>query len=181
MLRVSSEHQLGAIEEALRRAAHRHGVSISAVHPVGHLLRERDPKASEDALSFTLCHHELYAALLGADIRMAAFLPCRVAAYWQAGRVTLESMSPVEFGRLLNRPDLVQLAGPLETVLCQIMQEAARPLAAAAQVPTAVRRSGLGATEEQVNLRASIPQRIDCRGTKVEDLGGTGQHDSQGG
>jgi uncharacterized protein (DUF302 family) len=181
MLRVSSEHHLEAIEEALRRAANRYGVSIMAVHPVGHLLRERAPEVSEDALSFTLCHHELYAALLAADIRMAAFLPCRVAAYAQAGRVTLESMAPVEFGRLLNRPDLVQLAGPLETVLCQIMQEAARPLAAAAHIPAAVHRGGLGATEEQVNLRASIPQRIDCRGTKVEDLGGTGEHDSQGG
>jgi hypothetical protein len=32
-----------------------------------------------------------------------------------------------------------------------------------------------------VNARASIPQRIDCRGTKVEELGGTGEHDAQGG
>jgi uncharacterized protein (DUF302 family) len=181
MLRVSSELQLDAVEEALRRAAHRHGVSIQAVHPVGHLLRERDVPTSLDAVSFTLCHHELYAALLAADIRMAAFLPCRLAAYSQGGGVTLESISPVEFGRLLQRPDVVQLAGPLETVLCQIMQETAKPLAAAAPIPTAVGRGALGATEEQVNLRASVPQRIDCRGTKVEDLGGTGQHDSQGG
>lgn len=181
MLQVSSELRLDAVEEALRRAAHRHGVSVQAVHPVGHLLRERDVATSRDAVSFTLCHHELYAALLAADIRMAAFLPCRVAAYSQSGRVTLESISPVEFGRLLQRPDLVQLAGPLETVLCRIMQEAAKPLAAAAPIPTAAGRGALGATEEQVNLRASVPQRIDCRGTKVEDLGGTGQHDSQGG
>jgi hypothetical protein len=41
--------------------------------------------------------------------------------------------------------------------------------------------SGIGATEEQMDLRGTIPQRIDRKGTKIEDLAGTGQHDSPGG
>jgi hypothetical protein len=41
--------------------------------------------------------------------------------------------------------------------------------------------SGIGATEEQIDLRATIPQRIDNKGTKVEDEAGTGQIDSSGG
>ena len=41
--------------------------------------------------------------------------------------------------------------------------------------------SGIGATEENIDARATIPQRIDRKGTKVEDLAGTGQHDSPGG
>jgi hypothetical protein len=41
--------------------------------------------------------------------------------------------------------------------------------------------SGIGATEDQVDTRDTIPQRIDRKGTKVEDLAGTGQHDSPGG
>ena len=40
---------------------------------------------------------------------------------------------------------------------------------------------GMGATEEQVNLRAMVPQRTDKLGTKVEDLAGTGQQDALGG
>jgi hypothetical protein len=32
-----------------------------------------------------------------------------------------------------------------------------------------------------MNVRGSIPQRIDCHGTKLEDLAGTGEHDSKGG
>jgi len=39
----------------------------------------------------------------------------------------------------------------------------------------------IGATEDQVNSKATIPQRIDRRGTKVEDEAGTGEHDSAGG
>jgi hypothetical protein len=41
--------------------------------------------------------------------------------------------------------------------------------------------SGIGATEEQVDMRDTIGQRIDKKGTKVEDLAGTGQIDSSGG
>ena len=41
--------------------------------------------------------------------------------------------------------------------------------------------SGIGATEDQVNVNAQVPQRIDRYGTKVEDLVGVGGHDSQGG
>ena len=41
--------------------------------------------------------------------------------------------------------------------------------------------SGIGATEKQVDVKDTVPQRIDKKGTKVEDLAGTGEHDSSGG
>jgi hypothetical protein len=41
--------------------------------------------------------------------------------------------------------------------------------------------SHVGATEEQVDMRDTVPQRIDQKGTKVEDAAGTGEHDSGGG
>ena len=41
--------------------------------------------------------------------------------------------------------------------------------------------SGIGATEEQVDMKNTVGQRIDRKGTKLEDLAGTGQHDSPGG
>jgi len=36
-------------------------------------------------------------------------------------------------------------------------------------------------TEEQVSMKDTVGQRIDSHGTKVEDLGGIGQHDAKGG
>ena len=41
--------------------------------------------------------------------------------------------------------------------------------------------SGIGATEDQMDIRATIPQRIDNKGTKVEDEAGDGTIDSAGG
>lgn len=49
-------------------------------------------------------------------------------------------------------------------------------------VKSQVRRlSGIGATEDQIDMRGTIGQRIDKIGTKVEDEAGTGQIDSSGG
>jgi hypothetical protein len=48
------------------------------------------------------------------------------------------------------------------------------------QVPTR-KLSSIGATEDQVDLKDTVPQKIDQRGTKVEDIAGTGEHDSSGG
>ena len=41
--------------------------------------------------------------------------------------------------------------------------------------------SGIGATEEQVDMKGTVPQHSDRKGTKIEDLAGTGEQDSQGG
>jgi uncharacterized protein (DUF302 family) len=177
MLQVSSKHTIGAVEGALRRAAHRHGASVLTTTHVGQHL----PADSGDALVFGICAGELYGALLAADLRTAAFLPWRIAAYTDEGGVTLAAMSPLDFCRLLNRPDLAPLALPLQDMLMHILQDAAETRAGAAQAAAGESRGALGATEEQMNVRGSIPQRIDCRGSKVEDMAGAGGHDSQGG
>lgn len=39
----------------------------------------------------------------------------------------------------------------------------------------------IGATEDQVNMAGTVPERIDKHGTKIEEIAGTGQHDSLGG
>jgi hypothetical protein len=49
-------------------------------------------------------------------------------------------------------------------------------------IPQPARKlSGLGATEDQVDMRDTVPQRTDRFGTKIEDLAGTGNGDSPGG
>lgn len=57
-----------------------------------------------------------------------------------------------------------------------------QPTMPPAKAPADPRKlSGIGATEDLIDVRATIPQRIDSHGTKVEDLAGTGRHDSPGG
>jgi hypothetical protein len=165
MLQIRSIHRLDQIEMGLRYAAGRHGGSVLSASCV-----------SAEAWTFTLCLAELYAPLLAADTRFAAFLPSRIAACAHGGSTTLETISPREFCRLLHRPDLEPLAVPLEDALRAIMQEVAQPMA-----QTAAAQAEHCPTEEQVNMRAALAQRIDCHGTKIEELAGVGTHDAQGG
>jgi uncharacterized protein (DUF302 family) len=181
MLQIRSEIRFEEIELALRAAAQRHNANILAVSHLGQAHPESAAGGLRDALVFTLCHSKLYTALLAADIRLAGFLPCRVAAWPEADGVMLEAMSPSEFCRILGRGDLEAVTAPLERVLRQILEDASRPLAATVRTRPGAGPSAWGATEDQVNMRAALPQRIDCRGTKVEDEGGTGSHDAPGG
>lgn len=180
MIRIDSVHPLEEIEAAFERVSPRHGTHVLAVTSLGSLLSPEARRASQDALSITVCHAGLYGALLAADIRFAAFLPCRIAAVRNPGGVTLETISPKHFCHHLNRTDLERLVAPLETMLRELMEDAARP--AAVHAPHhASGDFALGAAEGQVSMRASIPQRIDCHGTKIEDIAGTGKPDAPGG
>ena len=41
--------------------------------------------------------------------------------------------------------------------------------------------SGIGARESEMDVKDTVGQRIDSKGTKLEDLAGTGEGDSPGG
>ncbi len=165
--RVSSL-RLSEIETVLRRAARRRRANVSAVEPLG------------AALVFTLWQPDLYTELLAADVRFSAFLPLRIAAYQQAGAVTLLAVSPVEFAQELDHPEVASLAANLENLVNEFLDETTRAIAMAAK-PGGHAESALGATEDQMNMRGTVPQRIDRHGSKVEEMAGTGEQDSPGG
>jgi hypothetical protein len=155
------------MEAALRRAVRRRRASIAAVEQAG------------AATVFTILHPDLYGLLLAADARFAALLPCRIAAYAAGDGVKLVAVSPLAFAGGFGREDLHALAASAEGMLNDILDQATRPLTQAAAGGHA--ESGLGATEDQMNMRGAVPQRIDSRGSKVEELAGTGEQDSRGG
>jgi uncharacterized protein (DUF302 family) len=171
MLQIHSTVRLDDIESVLKNAADHHNAHVTVVSHLG------QPKP--EALVFTFYHPKMHTALLAADIRFAGFLPCRVAAWPESDGVTLQALTPSEFCGILDRPDLVALAKPMDAVLQSIMEDAAKPLVATAK--KGVETSNWGATEDQVNMRATLPQRINYQGTKIEDEAGTGTHDTLGG
>ena len=178
MLQIHSTVKLDDIEHALKTSAQRHNATVTVVSQLGH--HEGAGGVARDAFVFTLCQSKLYTALLAADIRFAGFLPCRVAAWPDAEGVTLQALTPSEYCHMLGRPELIPQAAPLDAVLRGILEDVSKPLSASAKVRPESQHHW-GATEDQVNMRAALAQRIDCRGTKVEDEAGTGTHDAPGG
>jgi len=154
------------VETALRRALRRRRGSLAAVEQAG------------TATVFTVVQPDLYTMLLAAETRFAAMLPCRIAAFEEAGSLKLAAVSPIGFAHALGRPNLDAPAVAAENFLNEILDEAARPLTLAAGGHA---DSGIGATEDQMNMRGTVGQRIDNRGSKVEELAGTGEQDTRGG
>lgn len=60
-----------------------------------------------------------------------------------------------------------------------ILLERAAPTGTEPQ--SAVTDASVGATEDKVNMAGTVPEHVDKKGTKLEDIAGTGQHDSLGG
>ena len=180
MILVQSPHKLEQIEQALSRAAQRRGANLIAVTPMGAILNQEARQTTTEAITYSVCQRQLYAPLLSADVRFAAFLPCRIAAIREGEGVTLAAVKPSLFCEHLERPDLEHLTRPLEDLLLALMQDVSA-LAGAVHPTNAAGDGALGADETQMSMHGSIPQRIDKHGTKIEDLAGTGKTDSPGG
>lgn len=88
--------------------------------------------------------------------------------------------SPVAFAKALDHPEVEPLAASLEGLLNSLLDEMRRPAVLTARTGGHA-ESALGATEDQMNMRGTVPQRIDRRGSKIEEIAGTGQQDSPGG
>jgi len=172
MLHIHSTLTPDAIEPAVRAAAQRHKAAVTVVSHLGH---------QQDAVVFTIYHSKLYTALLTADIRFAGYLPCRLAAWSDEGGIMLQALMPSEYCEILGRADLKPKAAPLDAILRDILEDASKPTTATAKGRLEASPHHWGATEDQVNMHATLPQRIDYRGTKVEDDAGTGEHDAPGG
>lgn len=77
--------------------------------------------------------------------------------------------------------------GAIATVVSKfdIAVERAAPHSAsgsgAAQSSSTVTDNSVGAKEEQMDMAGTVPEHSDNKGTKLEDLAGTGDHDSMGG
>jgi Flp pilus assembly pilin Flp len=74
--------------------------------------------------------------------------------------------------------------GAIATALSDFKVVVERAGPASARPGEAAKPSGssnIGATEEQVDMKNTVGQRIDNKGTRVEDLAGTGEQDSPGG
>lgn len=109
--------------------------------------------------------HPLDKKLLSADVRFAAFLPCRIAAVEYRGGLKLVALSPIRFAEELHNPELGSDAAALENLLREILIDLQ-------QLPS---------TEDQVDMQGTVPPRVDSEGSKVEDQAGTGKQDSPGG
>lgn len=74
-----------------------------------------------------------------------------------------------------------QLTGPADSRVQTSPPPA--PSAGPGKPPVVATANGasVGATEDQVSMVGTVPERVNKHGDKIEDMAGTGEHDSLGG
>jgi hypothetical protein len=64
----------------------------------------------------------------------------------------------------------------------EIVVERTKPAAGAASgTEHPATETSSGSTDDKVDMGGTVPQHVDEHGTKIEDIAGTGEHDSLGG
>ena len=79
---------------------------------------------------------------------------------------------------------ILAAVGAIATLVAhfQIVVERTAPSQASqGQATSATTDPHVGATEDEVNMADTVPQHVDDKGTSIEDIAGTGKHDSLGG
>jgi hypothetical protein len=76
---------------------------------------------------------------------------------------------------------ILAAVGAIATLVAKFQIVVERTTPPTASASSATTDSSVGATEENVNMDDTVPQHVDDKGTKVEDIAGTGKHDSLGG
>src|SRR4051794_37297166 len=74
--------------------------------------------------------------------------------------------------------------GALATLVAHfhiVVERTTPPAATPDPASSATTDPNVGATESQVNMADTVPQHVDDKGTSIEDIAGTGKHDSLGG
>ncbi len=73
--------------------------------------------------------------------------------------------------------------GAIATVVAhfEIVVERSAPAPAGEPAASRVTDPSVGATEDKVDMADTAPQHMDEKGTRAEDVAGTGEHDSLGG
>jgi hypothetical protein len=77
---------------------------------------------------------------------------------------------------------ILAAVGAIATLVARfdiVVERTAPPDAPAGHAPAT--DSSVGATESTMDMKGTVGQRIDKKGTKLEDIAGTGEHDSKGG
>lgn len=123
---VDTDKSFEQASDDLQVAVTANGFGVLAVLDLGESLRSKGINFSEDCRVFEVCNPKQAAKVLMSDMKLTMALPCRISVYTEAGQTRIGMIRPE--GMLLNlssEPDLMEVAGEVESSATAIIQAAA--------------------------------------------------------
>ncbi len=123
---VRSRKSLGDVRQKFEEEAAARNFGVQGIHNVTATLRSRGLAFDHKVYIYEVCNAGAAKKVLDTNIRIAAALPCRVVIYADGKDVVLETIKPTKLLQMFDEPTLEGTAREVETVITEIMQEAAK-------------------------------------------------------
>ena len=123
---VDTDKSFEQASDDLQVAVTANGFGVLAVLDLGESLRSKGINFTEDCRVFEVCNPQQAAKVLMSNMKLTMALPCRISVYTEAGQTRIGMIRPE--GMLLNlssEPDLMEVAGEVESSATAIIQAAA--------------------------------------------------------
>jgi uncharacterized protein (DUF302 family) len=122
---VSRSSSLDEIEARLQDSAARHKFGVIGIHDLQATMKKKNVDLAMECRIYEVCDPHQAKKVLEADGAISTVLPCRISVYGNRGAYTLATMLPTEMMKSFDRPEIGPVAEEVETVIVEMMKEAA--------------------------------------------------------
>lgn len=117
---VSASRSVAEVVESVKENASRLGFRVLHVHDVAATLADKGFER-EPLRIIELCHAPSAHRVLGEDINIGYFIPCKINVYEQNGQVYLGTLRPTMMAQFFPTADTAEVATAIDAALLQIV------------------------------------------------------------
>ncbi len=126
LITVRSRKSIGEVRQRFEDAAAERKFGVQGMHNVTATLQSKGLAFERKLYVYEVCNPGAAKKVLDTNVRIAAALPCRVSVYADGKEIVLETIRPTALLKMFNEPTLETTAREVETVIEEIMREAAK-------------------------------------------------------
>ncbi|GAB4370860.1 MAG: DUF302 domain-containing protein [Deltaproteobacteria bacterium] len=126
LITVRSRKSMGEVRQRFEEAAAERKFGVQGIHNVKATLTSKGLAFDRRLYIYEVCNPGAAKKVLDTNIHISTALPCRVSIYEEGKSVVLETLRPTRMLEMFREPSLEVIAKEVETVIEEIMNEAAR-------------------------------------------------------
>lgn len=162
---VPSAKKVDDAARDLEVAVRKHGFGVLHVYDLKETLTKKGYPLDPQCRIFEVCNPQQATRILQQDMRLNMALPCRISVFEDDGVTKIGTIRPTATLRTLSQePEIVAIAGAVETTITAIIDEAAAP--ADPRTTLLQRRAALA-----IEVQAGAQKRAAGRDGNVPDTG----------
>jgi len=109
----------------LQESAASHKFGVLAIHDLRQTMEKKGIELGMDCRIYEVCNPVQAKKVLEADGAVSTALPCRISVYGTEGSYNLATLLPTALMQTFDVPGLAPVAAEVETVIREMMREAA--------------------------------------------------------